>query len=120
MLLGSGRTRRIVPRAADHGSHLARHRQLAEFDCHLRRSRDYCTSGRQAGSFPDCTRDPGRAPVSDRFHNASDTVQPEAVIPDSPEPVPATPVAPQSPDVAPEEGSAKNKPTAKNSLVAAT
>ena len=39
-------------------------------------------------------------------------VQPEAVILESPEPAPATPLAPQTPNVAPEEAPAKKAPVA--------
>jgi hypothetical protein len=40
-----------------------------------------------------------------------ETAQPEAVIPESTEPAPATPVAPQAPDVAPETAPATKKAT---------
>ena len=46
---------------------------------------------------------PESAPVPEQ--EASETAQPEAVIPESAEPAVATPVAPQSPDVAPGSGS---------------
>ena len=49
------------------------------------------------------------APVPDR--EASETAQPEGVIPETTEPAPATTVAPQSPDVAPEAAPAKTKAT---------
>ena len=52
---------------------------------------------------------------------ASETAQPEGVIPESTEPAVATPVAPQTPDVAPEEAPAKTKATrAKKAPAAAT
>ena len=52
---------------------------------------------------------------------AIETVQPEAVAPETTEPAVATPVAPQTPDVAPEEAPAKTKATrAKRAPVAAT
>jgi hypothetical protein len=47
-------------------------------------------------------------------------VQPEAVIPESPEPTRATPVAPQTPDVAPQASPAKNKATRAKKTSAAT
>lgn len=49
------------------------------------------------------------APVPDR--EASETAQPEGVIPETTEPAPATTVAPQSPDVAPEAAPTKTKAT---------
>jgi hypothetical protein len=62
---------------------------------------------------------PETAPVPER--EASETAQLEAVVPEVTGPLPATPVAPQSPDVAPAEPGAKKKATrAKKAPVAAT
>jgi hypothetical protein len=47
------------------------------------------------------------APVSDQIRDASDTAQPEAVIPDSPLSAPVTALGPPTPDVAPDQGAAK-------------
>ncbi len=49
------------------------------------------------------------APVSE--DPASETAQPEEVIPEATEPAVDTPVAPQTPDVAPETAPAKNRAT---------
>jgi hypothetical protein len=62
---------------------------------------------------------PETAPVPEQ--EASETAQPEAVIPESTEPAPATTAAPQSPDVASSEPAAKKKAArAKKTPVAAT
>src|ERR1700693_5269875 len=46
---------------------------------------------------------PETAPISDDIRDASDTVQPEAVIPDSLVSAPVMPLTPQTPDVAPDQ-----------------
>ena len=62
---------------------------------------------------------PETAPVPEQ--EASETAQPEAVIPESTEPAVATTVAPQSPDVASSEPATKKKATrVKNTPVATT
>jgi hypothetical protein len=62
---------------------------------------------------------PAMAPVPEQ--EAGETAQPEAGVPESMEPAPATTVAPQSPDVAPSEPAAKKKATrAKKTPAAAT
>jgi hypothetical protein len=62
---------------------------------------------------------PETAPVTE--HEPGETVQPEAVIPESTEPAPATTVAPQAPHVAPEAATVTKKATrAKKAPVAAS
>ena len=58
------------------------------------------------------------APVSGQIEEVA--AQPEAVIPESTEPAVATPVAPQTPDVAPEEAPATKKATRTKKAATAT
>jgi hypothetical protein len=53
--------------------------------------------------------EPETAPVADQLLETSEAAQPEAATPVMEEPAPATTVAPQTPDVAPEAAPAKTK-----------
>jgi len=63
------------------------------------------------GQTAPAAEEPAPVPETTPVRNASETAQPEVVIPETTEPAVATPVAPQSPDVAPSEPAAKTKVT---------
>jgi hypothetical protein len=59
------------------------------------------------------------ASIPDPVHEASETTEPTAIILDTPEAASATPVAPQTPDVAPDEAPATKKTTSRKGATTA-